>query len=170
MAKASAKPPKNGSAKSASPADAQVILQLYDLRRDDEMRRARHFVSAEFWPENAEDVLRVIRAYPSQENAYLRQVTTYWEMAASFVMRGALNEELFYDNTGEMYCVFAKFEPYLAELRQKLPYFLVTVETVINRTPQGRARLERLRNRLARREQKLASKRAVIAATSAGYQ
>jgi hypothetical protein len=170
MGKSSAKPPQSGPVKPASAADAQLILQLYDLRRDDEMRRARHFVSAEFWPETAEDVLRVIRAYPSQENAYLRQVTTYWEMAASFVVRGALNEDLFFDNTGEMYCVFAKFEPYLGELRQKLPYFLVTVEKVINRTAQGRERLQRLRNRLARREQKLAAKRAVIAATSAGYQ
>ncbi len=170
MGKSSAKLLKNGPAKPASAADAQLILQLYDLRRDDEMRHARHFVSAEFWPETAEDVLRVIRAYPSQENAYLRQVTTYWEMAASFVVRGALNADLFFDNSGEMYCVFAKFEPYLAQLRQKLPYFLVTVEKVINQTAQGRERLQRLRNRLARREQKLGAKRAVIAATSAGYQ
>ena len=48
----------------ATAADAQIILQLYDLRRDREMRKARHFISAEFWPESAEDTLRVARAYP----------------------------------------------------------------------------------------------------------
>lgn len=153
----------------ATAADAQIILQLYDLRRDPEMRRARHFIAAEFWPESAEDVLKIIRAYPSPENTWLRQVTSYWEMAASFVLRGALDEDLFYDCTGEMYCVFSKFKPFLETLRQKTPFFLLQVEQVIMNTPQGRERLQRLERRLARREQKLAARRAILAATSAGY-
>ena len=78
----------------ATAADAQIILQLYDLRRDAEMRKARQFISAEFWPESAEDTLRIARAYPSPENTWLRQVTSYWEMAASCVLRGALQEGL----------------------------------------------------------------------------
>ena len=82
-------PPNQGEDNSigASTGDAQVILQLYELRRDPAMRDARHFISANFWPENAEDVLRLARSYPSQENTYLRQVTSYWEMAASLVHR-----------------------------------------------------------------------------------
>ena len=102
----------------AAAADAQIILQLYDLRRDAEMRKARHFIAAEFWPETAEDTLRIARAYPSPENTWLRQVTSYWEMAASFVQRGALHEGLFFDASGEMYCVYAKFKPFLTEIRQ----------------------------------------------------
>ncbi len=157
------------SAQQATTADAQVILQLYELRRDAAMRDARDFIAANFWPESAEDTLRLARSYPSQENTYLRQVTSYWEMAASLVLRGALHEGLFYDCSGEMYCVFAKFKPFLEDIRKKLPYFLVSVETVIMRTPEGRARLQRLEARLARRRQKLAERRAAVAATSAGY-
>jgi len=153
----------------AAAADAQIILQLYDLRRDAEMRKARHFMSAEFWPESAEDTLRIARAYPSPQNTWLRQVTSYWEMAASFVLRGALHEGLFFDSSGEMYCVYAKFRPFLTEIRQKLPYFLLTVERVVMNTPEGRKRLERLEKRLARRKQKLAERSATLAGASAGF-
>ena len=153
----------------ASQDDAELICYLYDLRRDEEMRKARHFVSAEFWPQTAEDVLRVIRAYPSQENTYLRQVLSYWEMAAAFVLRGALHEKLFYDCTGEMYCVFSKFQPFLKELRPKLPYFLLTVEEVIMRLPEGRERLARIQRRLERRKQKLEARKQIYSAASAGY-
>jgi len=152
----------------ATASDAQIILQLYELRREAEMRKARHFISAEFWPETAEDTLRIARAYPSPENTWLRQVTSYWEMAASFVLRGALHEGLFFDASGEMYCVYAKFRPFLGEIRQKLPYFLLTVEKVILRTEEGRQRLERLEKSLSRRRQK-AQRRAAVAATSAGF-
>jgi hypothetical protein len=153
----------------ATATDAQIILQLYDLRRETEMRKARHFISAEFWPESAEDTLRLARAYPSPENTWLRQVASYWEMAASFVLRGALHEGLFFDASGEMYCVYAKFKPFVTEIRQKLPYFLLTVEKVIMNTQEGRDRLERLERRLARRKQKLTERRAAVAATSAGF-
>jgi len=152
----------------ATALDAQIILHLYELRRETEMRKARHFISAGFWPESAEDTLRIARAYPSQENTWLRQVTSYWEMAASFVMRGALHEGLFFDASGEMYCVFAKFKPFLTEIRQKLPYFLLTVEKVILRTAEGRQRLQRLEKSLSRRRLK-AQRRAAVAATSAGF-
>ena len=134
----------------ATALDAQIILQLYELRRETEMRKARNFISAEFWPETAEDTLRIARSYPSPENTWLRQVTSYWEMAAAFVLRGALHERLFFDASGEMYCVYAKFRPFLPEIRQKLPYFLLTVEKVILRTPEGRRR-ERLLSSRSRR-------------------
>jgi len=153
----------------ASSGDAQAILYLYELRREAQMREARHFISANFWPESAEQVLQIAREYPSQENAWMRQVTSYWEMAAALVVNGALHEKLFFDCSGEMYCVYAKFKPFLAEIRQKLPYFLLTVEQVVMSTPKGRERLARLEARLARRRQKLAQRRAAVIATSAGY-
>ena len=153
----------------ATAADVQIILQLYDLRRDAEMRKARHFISAEFWPESAEDTLRIARAYPSPQNTWLRQVTSYWEMAASFVLRRALHEGLFFDASGEMYCVYAKFRPFLTEIRQKLPYFLLTVEKVVMNTAEGRKRLERIEKRLVRRKQKLAERAATLVGASAGF-
>lgn len=157
------------SAAKATAADAEIILRLYELRRETQMREARHFISADFWPETAEDTLRIARAYPSRENTWLRQVTSYWEMAAALVTRGALHEDLFFDCSGEMYCVYAKFKPCIAEIRKKLPYFLLNVEQVIMNTAEGRARADRLEARLARRQQKLAQRRSEIAATSAGY-
>src|SRR5438132_5019252 len=76
--------------------DAQIIMKLYDLRREAEMRKARNWFAG-FWPRSAEDVVQVINARGTQENAWFRQATTYWEMAASFVLRGAVSEELFFD-------------------------------------------------------------------------
>ena len=72
--------------------DAQVILQLYDLRREAELRKARNWITTEFWPQNADDILTVVNAFPSQHNAWMRQVGSYWDMAATFVVQGALHE------------------------------------------------------------------------------
>lgn len=152
----------------ATAADARIILHLYELRREREMRKARQFISAEFWPTSAEDILRVMRAFPSRQNAWLGQVTSYWEMAASLVLRGALHAGLFFDCSGEMYCVFAKFKPYLEELRKKTPMTLIHVEALVMSTEEGRARMARLESRLARREQKLSAKKAAIATAATG--
>ncbi|HLB90972.1 MAG TPA: hypothetical protein VJK27_01450, partial [Terriglobales bacterium] len=73
-------------AKKATAQDAEVILKLYDLRREAEMRKARHWFVAEFWPESADDFLKVANAFPSQENSWIRQVGSYWDMAASLVL------------------------------------------------------------------------------------
>ncbi len=73
--------------------DAQIIMRLYDLRREPEMRKARGWFAG-FWPRNPDDVIQVINAVNPQENAWFRQVSGYWDMAASFVLRGALNEDL----------------------------------------------------------------------------
>ena len=82
-------------AKKPTATDAQLILQLYDLRREPEMRKARNWWAADFFPENADDFVKVAWAMGSQENNWLRQVSGYWGMAASFVLQGVLNEELF---------------------------------------------------------------------------
>jgi hypothetical protein len=152
----------------ACPADAQIILQLYDLRREPEMRKARQFMSAEFWPDSAEDILRILRAFPSRENTWLGQVTSYWEMAASLVLRGALHEGLFFDCSGEMYCMFAKFKPYLEEVRERTPKILVNVEQVIMRSQDGRERMDRLEKRIERGKTKVAARRAAMATAVTG--
>ena len=74
-------------AKKATAHDAKLILKLYDLRREAEMRKARNWFGAEFWPQSADEVMKVVNAFPSQENAWLRQVGGYWEMAASLVLQ-----------------------------------------------------------------------------------
>jgi hypothetical protein len=132
--------------KKATATDAQLIMQLYDLRREPEMRKARSWWLGEFWPQNADDMLKVVGATGTQENNWLRQVGGYWSMAAAFVLQGALNEELFIQPavSGEMVFVFAKVQPFLKELREKIgdPQMFENIEKVITGSKFGRERLK----------------------------
>jgi hypothetical protein len=132
--------------KKATTADAQLILQLYDLRREPEMRKARSWWIGEFWPQNADDFSKVAGNTGSPENNWLRQVGGYWSMAASFVLQGVLNEELFLQPavSGEMYFLFAKVHPFLGELREKMedPHLFGNIEKVITGSKFGRERLK----------------------------
>lgn len=138
----------------ATAADAELILRLYDLRRESVMREARKWIGS-FSPASADDVLQVMRAVGTQENAYFRQVTSFWEMAASLVLHGTLNEALFIDNAGEMFFIFAKFYPFLTELRQKsgMNELLGKSETLINRCADGPERLKFFVQRIERMKQ-----------------
>ena len=117
-------------------ADAELILKLYDARREAELRKARQWWTTTFWPESADDILKIIRGMGSQENAWLRQVLGYWGMATSFVSHGVLSEDLFFEPSfsGEMFVIYAKIEPYLKELREKLqnPTMLANIEKLIH--------------------------------------
>ena len=66
--------------KKATAADAELILKLYELRREPEMRKARNWWMNEFWPESADDFITIAMSFPSQENQWMRQAATYWEM------------------------------------------------------------------------------------------
>ena len=149
--------------KKATATDAQLIMKLYDLRREAEMRKARNWWVVEFWPQNADDCMKVVGAMGSEENNWLRQVGGYWSMAASFVLQGALNEEMFIQPavSGEMYFLFAKVHPFLKELREKLgdPNFLGTIEKVINHSKFGRDRLQFTLKRVSMMREKRAAAR-----------
>jgi hypothetical protein len=133
-------------AKKPTTADAQLILHLYDLRRESEMRKARNWFVGEFWPQTADDFLKVARAFGTQENAWLRQVSGYWGIVTSFVIAGALNEELFLQPgfSGELFVIYAKLHPLVKELREKLsdPEFFKNVEKAVTRTKWGKNRLQ----------------------------
>ena len=132
--------------KKPTAADAQLILQLYDLRREAEMRKARSWWFVTFWPSSADDFMTVAFALGTQENNWLRQVSGYWSMAASFALEGALNTDLLLQPavSGEMFIVFAKVHPFLKELREKAgdPHMFATIEKVIRSTKFGRERLK----------------------------
>ena len=134
--------------KKATAEDAKIIMHLYDLRREAEMRKARHWYGG-WWPANADDIMQVINAFGTQENAWFRQVNGYWDMAASFVLRGVLNEDLFWDSNAEMWFTLAKLQPFLKEVRQKanIPQGFVRIETVATRTKEGRDRLQMMLKR-----------------------
>ena len=144
-------------AKKATSEDAALILKLYDLRREPEMRKARNWFVSEFWPETADDFVKVASALGSQENAWMRQVASYWDMAAAFVMHGALSEELFVQPgcSGEMFFVFGKIQPFLKELRQKMnsPTAWSNIEAVATGSKAARKRLEITMANLEKRRQ-----------------
>jgi hypothetical protein len=139
--------------KKATAADAELILKLYELRRELEMRKARNWWMTEFWPESADDFIKIAMKFPSQENNWMRQAATYWETAATLVLSGALNEELFLHPScsGEMFFCFAKMQPYLKEFREKLnaPEAFENTEKLVMKTKWGRDRIKMLQQRQA---------------------
>jgi hypothetical protein len=113
--------------------DANLILRLYELRRDETMRKARQWFAG--FPANAtlEEVFKMT-PMGSQENAYMRMVTSYWDMAASFVTSGVLNQELFLETNGEALFIWEKVRTLVPGIRQAYgsPAYLANLETVAN--------------------------------------
>ncbi len=130
--------------------DAELVLKIYDLRREPVMREARNFF-ATFAPASIDELMATMFAFEKKENAYIRQVCSYWEMVASLIVHGTLNAELAQDTLGEMNFVYARIQPFLKEIRQKLdsPEFLQNMEKVVEGTPEGRERLARQQKRMA---------------------
>jgi hypothetical protein len=130
--------------------DAELVLKLYDLRREAVMREARNWM-ATFNPQSIDDVVKVMSDFSSKQNAYLRQVCGYWEMVAAFIVHGTLNRELAFDTLGEMYFVYAIMQPVIEEFRKKFnsPEFFKNVQKVVESTPEGRERVSHVQKRRA---------------------
>lgn len=126
--------------------DADLILKLYDLRRETTMREARNW----FFTFNPTNVAEYMEAMMGPNSGYLRMVISYWDMAASLVNNGAIDEQMFNDANGEHLFVFAKIEPILADLRQtwNAPEMLKHYETLIRRIPDNEKKLADIRERI----------------------
>jgi hypothetical protein len=135
--------------KKASAADAELILKLYDLRREEVMRQARKDVIAKFIPKTYDDFVAVTKGDHPLNTAY-RMVSSYWEMAAGLVKHGALHLELFAENCGEGLIMFAKAQPHLERLRKELAATAyVNMEWVVGHSKEAAWRLEIHKKRLA---------------------
>jgi hypothetical protein len=97
--------------------DAELVLKLYEMRREDRMRTARAWFVANF---KVQSLAEAMEKFPpgSDPNAYFRMVTSYWEMAASFVVRGILHEELFFENSTEMLMVWERIRGFVEDFRK----------------------------------------------------
>lgn len=128
---------------------AELILKLYETRREPVMREARNWVIG-FFPESAEDIMKTM--IDAETSAKYRMVTTYWDMAAGFVNHGAIDEDMFNDANGEHIVVFCKIQPFLNELRQLLdnPNMLANLEKLIMRMPDAEAMLTKRREMMKR--------------------
>lgn len=130
--------------------DANLILRLYELRREETMRQARDWFMTAFHPQSTQDLLQAI---VGEHNARYRMVTTYWDMAAAFVNHGAIDEQLFNDIHNEHIAVYSKVEPFLAEFRTitHTPWYLSHLEQLVQRMPDCQERLATLRRFMKRR-------------------
>jgi hypothetical protein len=121
---------------------AELILHLYELRRETVMRQARSYVGGPFQPRSADDLIDSIRK-GDQNTAYILQVFGYWDMLCAFVLHGALTEGLVYDTCQEMYFQWAKIQPYIKSFRREmnLPEWMQSIEKVVDGSPKGRRRI-----------------------------
>ena len=134
----------------ATPQDADLIIKLYDLRRDETMRKARNYFAFEFFPQSVDDVKEIlfnVQEHPEQ-NAYFRQVVSYWEMAAAMVNHGSIDQALFLDTNGELFGVWAKIADFIEDLRAIVgPQFLGNLERLIATAPDGPKRVQVMKER-----------------------
>jgi hypothetical protein len=126
--------------------DADLILKLYELRREPVMREARNWFFT-FNPKSTQDFLEAVT---SDKSGYYRMVISYWDMAASFVNNGAIDAQMFNDANGEHLFVYSKIEPFLADLRRESgnPDFLAHLERVVKQVPNVEEKLVALRARI----------------------
>ena len=127
-------------------AEADLILKLYDLRREATMREARNWFFM-FNPQSPADIMEVLT---SDKSGYYRMVISYWDMACSFVNNGAIDTQMFNDANGEHVFVYAKMEPFIPALRELMgaPQFLSHLEKVVKALPDYETRLEAVRTRI----------------------
>jgi hypothetical protein len=142
----------------ATPADAEIVLKLYELRTEAEMRKARAWITGEFWPETAEDYFEVASNPADPHNPWLRQVLTYWEMAAAMVLHGAVSAELFVDCNAEGFFLLAKFSGILEEIRKQNPHFLSKTAELVTRFSAATQRYEAVLKNVQARRQSLPAK------------
>jgi hypothetical protein len=123
---------------------ATLLIRLYELRRDDTMREARNWFAREFNPNTIDDVMAAVMG---PKSGHFRMVTSYWDMCASFVLNGAIDEQMFNDANGEQVGVFAKMEPFLAEYRNRMsnPRYLGHLEQLVMRRPGAKEQLAGIR-------------------------
>jgi hypothetical protein len=138
--------------------EAGLILKLYELRREETMRKARDWYFREF---NPQSLAEFTEAMFGEHSGHLRMVVSYWDMAAGLVNEGAIDLNLFNSTNGEHIGVFTKIEPLLSEIREAYaPQFAANIEKLIDATPDGRNRIAKARERMKAMREQMAAKRA----------
>ena len=141
--------------------EADLILKLYELRREETMRTARDWYFREFNPQTFADFKEAIMG---PHSGHLRMVVTYWDMAAALVNNGAISVELFNEVNGEHIGVFSKIEHLLPEIRSAFaPKFAVNIEKLVDATPGGRELVASFKERIKAIRAELIARAAAVA-------
>lgn len=128
--------------------DADLVLRVYEMRREAVMRSSRDAINGKFWPANYDEA-KAITALTHEFNAAYRQMGTYWEMVYGLVKHGIVNAEYFMETNGEGLLLYAKMEPYVEQLRKEFnPYVFLNAEWAGRETQRGRGQLEVFRGRV----------------------
>lgn len=134
--------------------DAELVLKLYDLRREQVMRESRSAVNGKYWPKTQDEAIAVLKAdHPL--NAAFRQVMTYWEMAYGMARHGILHPDYMVESNSEGLYLFARVEPYLEAFRKSNARAFRSAEWIATESAEGRRVLEHYRQRV---QQTLATK------------
>ena len=146
--------------------DADLILKLYDLRREKTMREARNWFFT-FNPQGPQDFMEVLTG---DKSGYFRMVVSYWDMACSLVNNGAIDAQMFTDANGEHLFVYAKMEPFIPALREAMgsQQFLAHLEKTVKEVPDYEQRLAAIRDRMAKLIEVWKQKNAAQAAVASG--
>ena len=131
--------------------DALVIIKLYELRSEALMREARHWFFSEFAPKSGKEIVALLLSGEKQ-SAFYRMVASHWEVAASLVNNGGIDEKLVLEANSEHVVVFAKLQPFLAEIRELIgePDYLAHLEQLAMKIPNIERKLENRRRLLER--------------------
>jgi hypothetical protein len=133
------------------PNDALVILKLYELRSEALMRTARAWFFTEFAPQSGKEIVLLLQSGEKQ-SAYYRMVASHWEVAAALVNNGGIDEKMFLEANTEHLVVFAKLQPFVAEIRETIgePDYLANLEKLVMRAPNVGKKLENRRRLIGR--------------------
>ena len=133
------------------PLDVIAILKLYEMRSEGLMREARSWFFTEFAPQSGKDIVRLMLSGQKQ-SAFYRMVVSHWDVAASFVNNGGIDEKLFLEGNSEHIVVFAKLQPFINEVRETIgePDYLANLERLVMRVPDIEKKLENRRRLLER--------------------
>ncbi|MEQ1891377.1 MAG: hypothetical protein ABL998_02450 [Planctomycetota bacterium] len=130
-----------------SHADAHLVLELYDLRREAVMRESRKTMVS--WVPRSYDELKAVTEFGHPANAAWRQVSSYFEMAFGFARHGIIPADFLAENTGEGLLLFAKIEPHLKRFRKEVsPTAFTNTEWVVKKSPFARERMKLMRKRI----------------------
>ena len=125
---------------------ATLLIRLYELRREPTMRDARAWYARDFNPSSVDEI---IQAMAGPHSGHFRMVTSYWDMAASFVLNEAIDEKMFNDANGEQLVVFAKLEPFITDSRAKMgsPAYLASLEKLVMKRDRAKEQMASIRER-----------------------
>ena len=133
------------------PLDVIAILKLYEIRGEAVMREARAWFFSEFAPRSGKDIVRLMMS-GQKESAFYRMVASHWDVAAALVNHGGVDERLFLEANSEHVVVFAKLQPFLAEMREVMgePDYMANLERLVLKVPDVEKKLENRRRLLER--------------------